>query len=143
MVLREKLREVLVIKDSPRRLATSFAIGVFIGMSPILGLHTALGLAVAWLFRLNKFVTMIGVFITNPWTIIPIYTFSTWIGVKLLGLNRMVPPINWAELSIASFLKDLKPFLWPFVFGTTLVGLLSAVIGYVIIYHAVVRNRND
>ncbi len=143
MALRDKLREVISIKDSPGRVATSFAIGVFIGMSPVLGLHTALGLVVAWIFRLNKFVTMIGVFVTNPWTIIPIYTFSTWIGTKLLGLNRIIPPINWNEMSLAYFLREMKPLLWPFVCGTILIGLISAVIGYIIIYHAVMRKRNE
>ena len=143
MGLRDKLREVVSIKDSPRRIATSFAVGVFIGMSPVLGLHTALGLAAAWLFRLNKFVTVIGVFITNPWTIIPIYTFSTWVGARLLGFDRVIPPINWNEMSISYFLREMEPLLWPFVLGTTFIGLVSAVAGYIIIYHAVVKNRNE
>jgi len=29
---------------------------------------------VAWICRLNKFVTLVGVYVTNPWTIVPIYT---------------------------------------------------------------------
>ena len=32
-------------------MATAFAIGVFIGMSPLLGLHTVLGLFAAWLLQ--------------------------------------------------------------------------------------------
>ena len=143
MALRDKLREVISIKDSPGRVATSFAIGVFIGMSPVLGLHTALGLVVAWIFRLNKFVTMIGVFVTNPWTIIPIYTFSTWVGAKLLRVEKIIPAIDWNGASIVSIMRDMKPLFWPFVCGTILIGLISAVIGYIIIYHAVMRKRNE
>ncbi|MCL4492392.1 MAG: DUF2062 domain-containing protein [Nitrospirae bacterium] len=143
MALRDKLREVISIKDSPGRVATSFAIGVFIGMSPVLGLHTALGLVVAWIFRLNKFVTMIGVFVTNPWTIIPIYTFSTWVGAKLLRVEKIIPAIDWNGASIVSIMRDMKPLFWPFVCGTILIGLISAVIGYIIIYHAVARKRNE
>ena len=29
-------------------MATAFAVGVFIGMSPLLGIHTVLGLLAAW-----------------------------------------------------------------------------------------------
>ena len=143
MALRDKLREVLRINDSPRKIAISFAIGVFIGMSPILGLHTVLGIAAAWLFRLNKFVTIIGVYITNPWTIVPIYTFATWVGARLLGIKKILPAINWHDIHWNSLLNEMELLLWPFVIGTTLVGLLSAIAGYVIIYHVVVRNRNE
>lgn len=142
MALRDKLREVISLHDSPRRLASSFAIGVFIGMSPVLGLHTVLGIAAAWAFRLNKFVTIIGVYITNPWTIVPIYTFATWVGVRLLGTGRFLSPIDWHALSFSYLLNEMKPLLWPFVFGTLLVGFLSAVIGYIVVYHAVVKGRN-
>lgn len=141
MGLRDKLREVVSIKDSPKKIAMSFAVGVFLGMSPLIGLHTVLGLAAAWIFRLNKFVTIIGVFITNPWTIVPIYTFSTWFGAKLLGIKKVIPDIDWNNISFSYLLKEMEHLLWPFVLGTTLVGVLSAVIGYVIIHHAVIRNR--
>ncbi|MDI6801347.1 MAG: DUF2062 domain-containing protein [Thermodesulfovibrionales bacterium] len=136
MALRDKLREVISINDSPKKIAISFAVGIFIGMSPILGLHTVLGIAAAWIFRLNKFVTIIGVYITNPWTIVPIYTFATWVGAKILGISRIMPNINWNDISLTYLLKEMKPLLLPFVFGTTLLGFFSAVAGYIIIYHA-------
>jgi uncharacterized protein (DUF2062 family) len=141
MSLRDKLREVLKVNDSPHKIAISFAIGIFIGMSPILGLHTVLGLAAAWVFRLNKFVTIIGVYVTNPWTIVPIYTFATWFGAKLMGLKDIIPDIQWNNLTFSYLVNEMKPLLLPFVFGTTFIGFLSAVIGYVVVYKAVVRSR--
>jgi uncharacterized protein (DUF2062 family) len=141
--LRDKLREVVRVKDSPRKIAISFAIGVLIGMSPFLGIHTVMGIIVAWLFKLNKFVTIIGVYITNPWTIVPIYTFATWFGAKLLGIDSIIPSINWNDIKLADIIKELGTLLWPFVVGTTLLGFLSAIVGYIVVYHAVVRNRDD
>lgn len=141
LALRDKLRQVLSVKDSPRRVAASFAIGVFLGMSPLLGLHTILGIAAAYAFRLNKFVTLVGVFITNPWTIVPIYTFATWFGAKLLGVKQLIPDIDWSHLDYTKLIVEMEHLLWPFVVGTTLVGLLSAIAGYFIIYHAVVKGR--
>ncbi|HMK56535.1 MAG TPA: DUF2062 domain-containing protein [Dissulfurispiraceae bacterium] len=141
MALRDKLRQVVGVKDSPRKIAISFGIGVFIGMSPVLGLHTVLGILVAWIFRLNKFVTLVGVYITNPWTIVPIYTGATWLGARMLGIQHILPEIDWHNLGLVELVRDLEPILPPFVVGTFFVGLVSGLLGYVVIYHSVVRQR--
>ncbi len=143
MALRDKLSAIFSVKDSPKKIAISFAVGIFIGMSPILGLHTVLGIAAAWMLRLNKFVTIVGVYITNPWTIVPIYTFATWSGAKLLGMKKIIPSIDWNNISFNYLLNEMSHLLLPFVFGTTLLGLLSAVAGYIIIYRAVMRSRQE
>lgn len=143
MALRDKLLALFSVKDSPKKIAISFAVGVFIGMSPILGLHTVLGIAAAWIFRLNKFVTIIGVYVTNPWTIVPIYTFATWFGAKLLGIKKIIPSIDWNNISFGYILNEMRHLLLPFIFGTTLLGLLSAIAGYIIIYQAVIKSRQE
>ena len=137
MKFKDRLRNILTIKDSPHRLASAFAAGVFIGMSPLLGFHTILGIAAAWIFGLNRIVTITGVFVTNPWTIVPIYTFSAYIGAKCLGIKQALPKIDWAHITFSNSAHELKPLLIPFVLGTLLIGLISAVISYFIIYHAV------
>lgn len=143
MALRDKLSSIFSVKDSPQKIALSFSVGVFFGMSPFLGLHTILGIAAAWLFRLNKFVTIVGVYITNPWTIVPIYTFATWFGAKLLGIKQIIPAINYNDISLPYLIVTMKHLLLPFVVGTTFIGLLSALVGYLIIYQAIVRSRKD
>lgn len=132
---------MLSIKDTPHRLSLAFAIGVFIGMSPFIGVHTALGFLVAYIFRINKLATIIGVYITNPWTIVPIYTFSTFIGARCLGMNRILPPIDWHKVTFSSLLNELSPLLMPFLVGTMLVGTVSSIASYIIIYH-VVKKKN-
>lgn len=139
--LRERLKTILDLKDSPQKIALSFAAGIFIGMSPAFGLHTVIGIAAAWVFRLNKFVTIVGVYVTNPWTIVPIYTFSTWVGAQMLGLESIMPHIDWGAVSFSSLLGELKPLLWPFIVGTLVIGLFSAVVSYFIVYRAVLRKR--
>ncbi len=143
MGFRDRLRGILSIKDSPHRLATAFAMGVFIGVSPLLGLHTVLGIALAWIFRLNKIVTMTGVFVTNPWTIVPIYSFSVWVGAKFLGITHIIPDVDWAHLKFSALFSELRPLLMPFVIGTLFVGFVSSVISYFIIYHGVKRARSN
>lgn len=142
MAIREKLRLILSIRESPVRLSLSFAIGVFIGMSPFLGIHTVLGIICAYLFRLNKFVTIIGVYITNPWTIIPIYTFSTFVGARLLGMDRILPSVDWKHITLSRLISELGPLLKPFIIGTFFIGFISSVISYIILYY-LVRKRNE
>jgi uncharacterized protein (DUF2062 family) len=138
---RDKLRQILSVKESPRRIALAFSLGVFIGMSPLLGIHTLLGLLFAYIFKLNKFVTVVGVYITNPWTIVPIYTFGTWVGAWLLGVDRIIPHIDWAHLSMRELLHSFGPFLMPFVVGSTLLSIVSGVLSYVLIFRMVRKYR--
>lgn len=140
MLIRDRLRTVLAVKDNPHHTALSFSLGVFIGMSPLLGIHTILGLLFAAIFRLNKLVTIMGVYVTNPWTIIPIYTFCTWIGMKLLRLEGIIDKIQWKSLSFFTITEGLKGLLLPFVVGTLFVGMMSSLISYGIIF-VLVRRR--
>ncbi len=141
MAFRDKISQILSIRESPHRIALAFSVGIFIGMSPLLGIHTLLGIAVAWQFRLNKLVTLVGVYVTNPWTIIPIYTFGTWLGAKLLGVRHLLPDIDWSHLTFMGFINDFRHLLMPFVVGTTFVGTISAIAGYALIYHSVKKAR--
>ena len=136
LAFRDRLREVVKLRESPHKIALAFATGVFIGMSPLLGLHTLLGFAVVWIFRLNPFATLAGVYITNPWTIVPIYTFSTWVGSQCLGIEQMIPEIDWSNITFLNLLDDLKPLLMPFILGTLLMGSIASIVCYIIIYMA-------
>ncbi len=135
MQVRARLRQILTIQESPRKTAIAFATGIFLGMSPLIGLHTILGFAVARIFRLNRLVTFSGLFVTNPWTIVPIYTFGTWVGTLFLGMDdSILPAFDWSSLTILNFARELKVIILPFFIGTTFIGILSAVISYFVIY---------
>ncbi len=123
------------MKDTPHKISMAFAVGIFIGMSPFFGIHTILGILVAYVFRLNRLATIVGVYITNPWTIIPIYTFSTWVGARCLGIQRILPDVDWKHITFSGLLNDFSPLLMPFVLGTVIMATLSGIISYVIIYH--------
>ncbi len=127
--------------DSPQKIALSFGVGIFLGMSPFLGIHTILGIAAAWIFRLNKFVTIAGVYITNPWTIVPIYTFATWFGAQLLGMQQIIPNINWDEVNPYQFFYEMQSLLPPFLIGTTVLALISGLAGYAVTYWMVLRSK--
>ncbi|MBC8413172.1 MAG: DUF2062 domain-containing protein [Nitrospira sp.] len=142
----DKFRGIFLVNEPPHRIALAFAVGAFWGISPLVGLHYLMGLASAILFRLNKLITVCGVSVSNPWTIVPISTFCIWFGAKLLNIKQVLPEIDWANLnfiSIAGTIKDweqlsellikLKPALISFFLGSFVVGTISAIFSYVIV----------
>ncbi len=120
----------------------AFAMGIFIGMSPLLGIHTVLGILFASLFRLNRLISLVGVYVTNPWTIIPIYSFSTWVGAKLLGVHDIIPHIDWHHLTFSMLFNEFRHLVGPFFLGTMVVATVSAVVSYPVIYRIAIRNRD-
>jgi hypothetical protein len=139
--LRARLHELVKLDDPPHKLAFAFALGVFIAFSPWIGLHIISCIFLAWLFRVSKLVVLTASFVNNPWTIVPMYGFCLWFGVRITGSAVDVPSIAWKELGIGDIFGILKPFLWPFIAGTLVLGAVAAVLSYFLFYWAVVRYR--
>ena len=142
----QRAYEVLFhVGDTPHRIALAFAIGLFIAFSPLLGLHTVIALGIAFLFRLSRGAMLLGAYINNPWTIAPLYIAGTTVGCFLLG----VPPeglveIDWDLHGVAFYrnlIDHLRPYLWPYVIGNTLVGLVVGLVGYVLLRSVLERRR--
>jgi uncharacterized protein len=139
--VRERLHALIKLNDPPHKLALAFSLGVFIAFSPTVGLHMLTCLALGWLFRLNTLVIITASFINNPWTIVPLYGFCIWFGLKITGENAVVPDIVWSELNFSNAYAVLKPYLWSYVAGTLILGVVAAVIAYFVFHHIVVRYR--
>ena len=152
---RDKFRSIFQIKESPHRIALAFAMGVFMGISPLLGLHYIGGVLLAMLFRLNKLVAIIGISVNNPWTIVPLSTFCVWVGAKLLGIKQVLPEVDWGSISLTSILmkftslenliqmiKDIWPLIAAFFAGSFLICTLAAITCYFIMLELVKRYRN-
>jgi uncharacterized protein (DUF2062 family) len=135
---RRWLEQLLHTHDTPRRTAAAYALGVFFGFSPYLGLHTVLGLAFAFALNLNRVAVLIGVYSNLPWILPAYYSLGTVVGAAILQVE--VPPGLLTELteavSDASWSKfravgtALKPLLWAYFLGSTLGSILLAVAAY-------------
>jgi len=139
---REAFRQILTVDDTPHRIGLAFGLGLFIAMSALLGLHTVLGFTVPHILRLSKRVCLVGVWVNNPWTIVPLYTFCLWVGLLLTGTDLKVPGIDWANVSFSMLVQELAHLVVPFVVGTTVVGVVSGIAGYFIVRKAVVTYRS-
>jgi len=136
----DKFRSILYIKDSPQRIALSFAFGAFWGCSPLIGLHTIGAFFIAWLLGLNRFIAVAGTYITNPWTMIPIYTFSLWLGLKITGITYAAS-IRWKDITFLNLMSEIKGLIIPLTVGTLVFGAIIAIIGYIVVYYTIKRYR--
>ena len=138
---------------TPHQIALGVAVGFFVGWLPIVGIQMAVAVIICQIVGANKVVPIFPVWLTNPATIVPIYSFNYWIGWLLPGgppiselaavLVRMVTPPSrepdvgffaswWSEFrhafgELLSMGWDMQIPLW---LGCSLVGLALAVSSY-------------
>jgi uncharacterized protein (DUF2062 family) len=91
--MKDLIKKLLHIDDTPERTALAYSIGIFLAFSPFLGFHTLAGLAIAFLFGLNRVAILLGVWTNNPWWIVPYYAMATWVGMWVTGFW-----VDWATL---------------------------------------------
>ncbi len=139
-LVRRWLDSLLHIEDTPERTAAAFALGVFFGFSPLLGLHTILGVIAAFLLSLNRVAVLLGVYSNLPWFLAPYYAIATMAGAELTGHH---PPPDFREQVGGLFKLSLwqgdfwhrlvvvmKPLLWPYLVGSTLFAVVIAIAAY-------------
>jgi hypothetical protein len=143
LYVQDRLRSIMKLDDPPHKLALAFSLGIFISFSPWIGLHILSCLLFAWLFRVSKLVVVTASFVNNPWTIVPMYAFCIWAGLKITGAHESVPDIAWSELTFTNAYGILQPYLRSFIVGTLVIGMIAAAIAYFLFYWAVVRYRKQ
>jgi uncharacterized protein len=136
--IRSWLEQLLHTHDTPRRTAAAFALGVFLGFSPFLGLHTVMGLALAFILGLNRVAVVLGVYSNLPWVLPAYYTLATVAGAAILRVDvqpkaldeamRSFSAASWGEF--AGLARHLAPLLWAYVLGSTIGAVLLAGIAY-------------
>jgi len=140
-LLRRWLSALLHVDDTPERTAAAFALGVFFGFSPFLGLHTVLGVIFAFLLNYNRVAVLLGVYSNLPWVIAPYYAFSTMVvGAPLTdhrvppGFRQQVVDLFERSLFDGDFWHQvvviLRPFFWPYMLGSLLGAVVLTGVSY-------------
>ena len=129
------IRSLSVVGDTPERTSLAFSVGVFLGFSPFLGLHTVLALLISLLFRFNKTAVLVGVFINNPWIVLPYYSLATWVGIRLMGFPEGVSigEIGFYDLFKAEFwywAVTQWRLLIPAFIGSSILSILLSLLSY-------------
>ena len=132
--LRRLFEAFLHLDDTPRRIAAAFGVGVYLSFHPLFGLHTLMALGIAFAFRLSRAAVLVGIYVNNPWTMAPMYLAGTTLGCWILGVPlHGLRDIEW-DLDNRAFyrllLVSLRPYLWPYVLGNTILGIVCGSLAY-------------
>lgn len=143
--LSRALKLLLHVEDTPHRIALAFGIGIWIAFFPIWGIHTAMALVIAFALRLSRAAMVLGAYVNNPWTAPALYTGGTVLGCWLLGVPvEGFGDLDWSLKGWAFFdslLETLRPYLWPFVVGNTIVGVAGGGLAYFVLRRVLERRR--
>ncbi len=133
-------RKLLVIQDSPEKIAAGFAIGVFFGIFPTLGLGGLLSIGVAWMFGVNTAAALVGTLAGIPLLSPLVITVSGWIGGTLLGEDwgYIASMLKQHGFRTAEFRQALKEGFHMYLLGNTVLSLLCAMAGYLFTHALVV-----
>jgi len=152
------IHRVIGVADTPHRIAWGMFLGTVIAWTPTIGLQIALYVAFATLLRANKVSGIPILFISNPFTAVPLYYFAWWVGNAVMHRGRLAegaPPKDvahfdaetygdllseefWSELGRA--LLAMGAELWV---GSLIVGVLMGVPGYALTFWAVKAYRRS
>jgi uncharacterized protein len=140
------------LRGNPRALAMGVAMGVFIGIIPIVPLHTISIIGVTLLLRISTFAALISsTIVSNPLTLVPLYYLCWRIG------NFILPGrLTWWRieevlqvLSDDGFVESLKSTsqlgadaIAVMLTGGFLLGMPLAILSYFISYYFFITIRH-
>ena len=133
----------LKIRGNPHEIAMGFALGLFIGMSPFMGIHMGIAIFLAAVLKYNKFAAGVAVWISNPLTAPILYGTTYYIGAKFIGLESayLLPKLDQNILLV--IIKQAPEIIGILTMGGILLGLPVAAVGYFISLKAITRYRED
>ena len=90
------------LEGDPTYIARGMAIGVFIGVTPTIPFHTAIAIALAFIFNASKPAAIVDVWFSNPLTI-PIFYYGSYkVGALLFHLEI---PSNFKEMPVSQIVE--------------------------------------
>lgn len=135
---KHSMKSILSLDSNPGHIAVGFAVGVFISITPLFGIHTFLAILFAIIFRLNKLTTITGSLVNTPLTVLPILMASYHLGEYLLG--RPPRDVSFKALDW----HHLQDYAAALFIGTSIIGLVAALVSYFLVYRLVIRfQQND
>jgi uncharacterized protein (DUF2062 family) len=156
-------RRVLGLNDSPESIAASTAIGVFIALTPTIGIQMILSFALCCLARVNRIAGPLMAWITNPVTMFPVFWFNLHVGLLLFPMrageadSRLALAVEdlkqvsgfdfiflrWEKMKLAvNAIWSMGPdVLLPLFLGSIVVGLVCGLLAYPFTRWAVIRFR--
>lgn len=145
---RPVLRFIKGFRGSPHAIAGGFSLGIFIALTPTIGLQLVIAVFLATLLKVSRPAALLSVMVTNPLTIPPIFTFNYWVGkfffdgpsirtvyYHFIQIAAEMAKLNAFELlvRIKSFAETSQDMLIPLIAGCMLVATLAGIVSYIVL----------
>ena len=112
-----------------RTVAPAFALGMFVAFMPFPG-HILMSAFFALALRINIPVAIVTSFVSNPLTMVPMYSSAYLLGSTILGTQA--GDVNF-ELSLNWVTHTFVKIWQPMMLGCLLLGVAAALIGFVVV----------
>lgn len=130
----------LRIRGQPREIALGFALGLFVGMTPFMGVQTVIAVPLAALLKWNKISAAVAVWFTNAATAPFIYSVTYIVGARIAGIKKA---FSWSDIesfsAVYRLILNTPEIIWAMVIGGAILGLPLAIAGYYVALFVVVR----
>ena len=143
------------INATPYAIASGFACGAAVSLTPFIGLHFLVAALLAWIVRGNILTSAMGTVIGNPWTFPFIWALTYNTGVALLGWEASDNLMSDLEIMFGRFtivqivnnpLGVLGPFFetvfLPMLIGGILIGSIAWVLIFWPLFKVVTEYKN-
>ena len=149
-------RRLLQLDGSAESIALGTAFGLFVAMTPTVGVQMIIILLISLVLPIHRIAGLIMVYVSNPLTVVPIYWFDYWVGLKCLaqeGLTRtnfellyqeaasQANEVGWFEGGLELLRSIGNDALGPLFLGGAIVGLICGLPAYPITLRFVRRYR--
>lgn len=136
--------KIVRLQGDPRKVALGFALGSFIGVSPLIGMQVLICLGLSTLFRISRPASVVGVLNTNWTKGLFLYPINYQIGAWILGNNNQV---DFSEILHGNIFRNILN-AGPDVFVSMLIGgfvtgAALAVIYYYLVHFILIRFRKN
>jgi uncharacterized protein len=147
---KQKASFILSLRGDSHWLAFSFAIGIFIGVTPFYGAHTVLAITLVSVFRFNLPATIIGAWLTFPPILPFVYYFGYRLGRFILPGTERVPRAilfetinNIMRFNITRIneSREVVAVIKQLFLGCTVMGLILSISGYFFLKYAIETHR--
>lgn len=133
-------RRFLKLRGDPHAIGMGLCLGFFVGMSPLMGLHSVIAVTVAAVFKWSKIAALIGVFVTNPLTAPFIYPLTYTLGAAILG-NPV--SLGAGGLDLGAVFHGSPQVLANLFVGGAIIGLAGGAVSYGVAIRAIRQYRRQ
>lgn len=130
------------IRSKPGPVCLGFALGIFLGTTPFVGLKVLIAIGLTWMLGWSRIASIVGVMQFNVVTGPVFYGFSFVVGKYILGYDVSFPTDRVLSLSgLAQLFTGNLGVFWSLLVGGVVLGIPLALFGFSLMWYLIKRRR--